>query len=128
MKSFQVTIRMGCSDIEDSGFEDDALENWLQEKLQDFAFLFDGHGQVRVERVDPLKIDVKLTFGVHGESVVDVLNRYTSDFGRLASIAQGIDVRETKLFKLCFPTVGGERFPVFIRVNPETGRLMYTED
>jgi len=42
MKSFWVTIRMGRADIQDSEMADDALQAWLQEKLEHATSLLSG--------------------------------------------------------------------------------------
>jgi len=128
MKRFRVTIRLGRSDIEDSEIDEDILESWLQDKLEYAACLFEGRGQVRVDRVDPLRVDVTANFTVDGRSVVDVMDRFRSDFEALAPITQGVDVAEVKSFKLCFASVGGEQFPVFVRFDPASGKPVYTED
>jgi hypothetical protein len=128
MKSFSVTIRMGRSDVLDSEVEDDALQTWLQEKLQHATSLLEGRGQVEVERVDPLRVDVALNFIVRGKSVADVMQRFTDDFKSLSSITQGIDISETKRYKLWFPKIDGEQFPVLVRIDPDSGRPIYSED
>jgi hypothetical protein len=128
MKSFWVTIRMGRSDILDSDVEDQMLESWLQQKLQHATSLLQGQGQVRVERVDPLRVDVSLHFTVGAQSVVDVMDRFKDDFQALAAITQGIEISETKQYKLVFPRVNGEQFPVFVRIDPDSGKPIYSED
>jgi hypothetical protein len=126
MKSFWITIRMGRSDILDSKIEDDTLQTWLQEKLQHATSLLSGN--VTVERVDPLRVDVDLNFTVSGLSVADVMERFRDDFRALGPITQGIEISETKKYKLCFPRIDGEQFPVFVRIDPDTGYPIYTED
>jgi len=128
MKSFWITIRMGRSDIRDSEVEDDALQTWLQGKLQHATSLLSGDGKVSVERIDPLRVDVDLNFTVRGLSVADVMERFRDDFRALGPITQGIDISETKNYKLCFPRINGEQFPVFVRIDPDTGSPIYTED
>jgi hypothetical protein len=128
MKSFWITIRMGRSDILDSKIEDDTLQTWLQEKLQHATSLLSGNGKVTVERVDPLRVDVDLNFTVSGLSVADVMERFRDDFRALGPITQGIEISETKKYKLCFPRIDGEQFPVFVRIDPDTGYPIYTED
>lgn len=128
MKSFWITIRMGRSEILNSDMEDDALQTWLQSKLQHATSLLSGNGKVSVERVDPLRVDVELNFTVRGLSVADVMERFRDDFRALGPITQGIDISETKNYKLCFPRINGEQFPVFVRIDPETGHPIYTED
>jgi len=128
MKSFWITIRMGRSDILDSQIKDDALEAWLQEKLQHATSLLSGNGKVNVERVDPLRVDVDMNFTVKARSVADVMERFRDDFRALGPITQGIEISETKNYKLCFPRINGEQFPVFVRIDPETGHPIYTED
>ena len=128
MKSFWITIRMGRSEILDSEIEDDTLQAWLQEKLEHATSLLSGRGRVTVERVDPLRVDVELNFTVSGLSVADVMERFRDDFRALSPITQGIEITETKKYKLCFPRINGEQFPVFVRIDPDSGRPIYTED
>jgi hypothetical protein len=128
MKSFWITIRMGRSDILDSQIEDDALETWLQEKLQHATSLLSGNGKVSAERVDPLRVDVDLNFTAQGLSVADIMERFRDDFRALGPITQGIEISETKNYKLCFPRINGEQFPVFVRIDPDSGHPIYTED
>ena len=128
MKCFWITIRMGRSDILDSELEDEILQTWLQEKLQHATSLLSGNGKVSIERVDPLRVDVDLNFTVNGLSVADVMERFRDDFRALGPITQGIEISETKNYKLCFPRINGEQFPVFVRVDPDTGHPIYTED
>ncbi len=128
MKSFWVTIKMGRSDILDSEVEDEALEAWLQEKLEHVASLLEGRGKVQVDRVDPLRVDVALNFTVAGTSAVEVMERFRDDFRALAPITQGIEIEESKRYKLVFPKINGEQFPVFVRIDPDTGRPIYSED
>ena len=128
MKSFWITIRMGRSDILDSEIEDDTLQAWLQEKLEHATLLLSGNGRVTVERVDPIRVDVELNFTVSGLSVADVMERFRDDFRALSPITQGIEIAETKNYKLCFPRINGEQFPVFVRIDPDSGRPIYTED
>jgi hypothetical protein len=119
---------MGRSDISDSEIADDALQTWLQEKLEHATSLLTGNGQVRIERVDPLRVDVELNFTVMGTSVADVMERFRDDFRALGPITQGVEITETKNYKLCFPRINGEQFPVFVRIDPDSGRPIYTED
>jgi hypothetical protein len=128
MKSFWITIRMGRSDIPDSKIADDTLQAGLQEKLQHATSLLSGNGKVSIERVDPLRVDVELNFTVRGLSVADVMERFRDDFRALGPLTQGIDISETKDYKLCFPRINGEQFPVFVRIDPDTGHPIYTED
>ncbi len=128
MKSFWITIRMGRSDISDSQIEDGALQAWLQDKLAHATSLLDGNGKVSIERIDPLRVDVDLNFTVKGNSVADVMERFRDDFRALGPITQGIDIRETRNYKLVFPRIEGEQFPVFVRIDPDSGRPIYTED
>lgn len=128
MKRFWITIRMGRSDIRDSEVEDDALQTWLQSKLEHATSLLEGNGKVSIDRVDPLRVDVDLNFTVRGHSVSDVMERFRDDFRAIGPITQGIDIAETKNYKLVFPRVGGEQFPVFVRIDPDSGRPIYTED
>jgi hypothetical protein len=128
MKSFWITIRMGRSDILDSELEDETLKTWLQEKLQHATSLLSGNGKVTVERVDPLRVDVGLNFTVNALSVADVMERFRDDFRALGPITQGIEISETKNYQLCFPRINGEQFPVFVRIDPDTGHPIYTED
>jgi hypothetical protein len=119
---------MGRSDILDSEIADDSLKAGLQEKLQHATSLLSGNGNVSIERVDPLRVDVELNFTVRGLSVADVMERFRDDFRALAPITRGIDISETKDYKLCFPRINGEQFPVFVRIDPDTGYPIYTED
>ena len=119
---------MGRSDILDSEIEDEAIEMWLQDKLEYATSLLEGRGQVQVERVDPLRVDVALNFSVEGMSVVDVMERFKGDFESLAPITQGIDITETKRYRLCLPTINGEQFSVFVRIDPNSGKPIYSED
>ena len=128
MKSFWITIRMGRSDILDSKIADDTLQAWLQDKLEHATSLLGGDGQVRIDRVDPLRVDVDLNFTVEGLSVADVMERFRDDFRALSPITQGVEITETKNYKLCFPRINGEQFPVFVRIDPDSGRPIYTED
>jgi len=128
MKRFWITVRMGRTELDDNKVNDETLEDWLQQKLEPFLSLFVGQGRVCVERVDPSRIDVSLNFTVDGNSVSDVMDRFRTDFETLAPISQGVDINETKTFKLCFPSINDEQFHVFVRVNPESGRPMYTEE
>ncbi len=128
MKSFWITIRMGRSDIRDSEIEDETLQTWLQNKLEHATLLLGGSGKVSVERVDPLRVDVELNFTVRGNSVSDVMERFCDDFRALGAITQDIEISETKNYKLVFPRIDGEQFPVFVRIDPETGHPIYTED
>jgi hypothetical protein len=128
MKSFWVTIRMGRSDIRDSDIGDEALQTWLQSKLEHATLLLGGNGRVSIERVDPLRVDVDLNFSVRGNSVSDVMERFRDDFRALGAITQGIEISETKNYKLVFPRVNGEQFPVFVRIDPDSGHPIYTED
>lgn len=128
MKSFWVTIKMGRPDILGSNLEDEELEAWLQGKLEHATSLLEGGGKVQVERVDPLRVDVALNFSVQGLSVVEVMERFRDDFRALAPIAQGIEISESKRYKLVFSRINGEQFPVFIRINPDTGQPIYSED
>ena len=128
MKSFWITIKMGRSDIRDSDIEDEVLKTWLQGKLEHATSLLGGNGKVSIERVDPLRVDVELNFTVRGNSVSDVMERFREDFRALGAITQGIEISETKNYKLVFPRVNGEQFPVFVRIDPDTGHPIYTED
>jgi hypothetical protein len=128
MKSFWITIRMGRSDILDSDIADESLQSWLQSKLEHATSLLGGNGKVSIERVDPLRVDVDLNFTVRGRSVADVMEQFRDDFRALGPITQGIEISETRNYKLCFPRIDGERFPVFVRIDPETGHPIYTED
>src|SRR5215471_7319168 len=128
MKSFWVTIRMGRSDILHSEIQDDTLQTWLQSKLEHATSLLSGNGKVSVGRVDPLRVDVDLNFTVKGTSVADVMERFREDFRVLSAITEGVEIAETKNYKLCFPRINGEQFPVFVRIDPESGRPIYTED
>ena len=128
MKSFWITIRMGRSDIRDSDIEDDTLQSWLQKKLEHATLLLGGNGKVSVERVDPLRVDVDLNYTVNATSVADVMERFRDDFRALGPLTQGIEISETKNYKLCFPRINGEQFPVFVRIDPDTGHPIYTED
>ena len=119
---------MGRSNILDSETADDALQTWLQEKLQHATSLLNGNGKVNVARVDPLRVDVDMNFTVKAGSVADVMERFRDDFRALGPITQGIEISETKNYKLCFPRINGEQFPVFVRIDPETGHPIYTED
>ncbi len=119
---------MGRSDILDSQIQDDTLQAWLQEKLQHVTSLLSGNGKISVERIDPLRVDVDLNFTVNGVSVADVMERFRDDFRALDPITQGIEISETKNYKLCFPRINGEQFPVFVRIDPDTGHPIYTED
>ena len=69
-----------------------------------------------------------LDFTVGGSSVVEVMERFRDDFRALGPITQGIEITETKNYKLCFPRINGEQFPVFVRIDPDSGRPIYTED
>ena len=128
MKSFWVTIRMGRSDIRDSEIEDETLQTWLQSKLEHATSLLNGNGTVSIARIDPLRVDVDLNFTVRGSSVAEVMERFRDDFRALGPITQGIDISETKNYKLVFPRVNGEQFPVFVRIDPDSGHPIYTED
>jgi len=128
MKSFWITIRMGRSDILDSEIKDETLQTWLQDKLQHVTSLLSGNGKVSIERVDPLRVDVELTFTVKGKSVADVMEQYRDDFRALDPITQGIEISETRNYKIFFPRIEGEQFPVFIRIDPDSGKPIYTED
>jgi hypothetical protein len=128
MKSLWIKIRMGRADILDAEVEDEATEAWLLEKFEHLTSLMEGRGRVNVEGVAPLRIDVGLDFTVQGDSVADVMERFKSDFQALAPQVQSVEVGATKRYKLCFPTVGGEQFPVFVRIDPESGRPVSTED
>ena len=128
MKSFWITIRLGRSEIENSEIDETAQESWLQDELQQYTSLMEGHGQVRIERVDPLRVDAELNFTVAGASVSDVMERFKDDFRKLTNLAQGIEIAETKNYKLWFPRINGEQFPVFVRIDPDSGRPIYTED
>ena len=119
---------MGRSDILDSEIADETLQDWLQQKLEHATSLLSGEGRVRVERVNPLRVDVDLNFTVSGTSVADVMERYRDDFRALGSITQGIDISETKNYKIFFPRIEGEQFPVFVRIDPDSGLPTYTED
>ena len=107
---------------------DDALQAWLQEKLEHATSLLSGKRQIRIDRVDPLRVDVDLNFTVKGSSVADVMDRFREDFRALSAITQGVEISETKNYKLCFPRINGEQFPVFVRIDPDSGRPIYTED
>ena len=119
---------MGRSDILDSEIQDDTLQTWLQSKLEQATSLLSGNGKVSVGRVDPLRVDVDLNFTVRGSSVADVMERFREDFRALGPITQGIEIAETKNYKLVFPRVNGEQFPVFVRIDPDSGHPIYTED
>lgn len=119
---------MGRSDILDSEIADETLQDWLQEKLQHATSLLSGNGKVSVERVDPLRVDVDLNFTARGLSVAGVMERFRDDFRALGPITQGIEISETRNYKLCFPRINGEQFPVFVRIDPDTGHPIYTED
>jgi len=128
MKSFWITIRIGRSDIRDSEIEDDSLQAWLQQKLERATSLLSGNGRVTVERVDPRRVDLDLNFTGNGLSVADVMERFRGDFRALAPITQGVEIKETKNDKVCFPRINEEQFPVFVRIDPDTGHPIYTED
>jgi len=119
---------MGRSDILDSNIEDDALKAWLQDSLQHVTSLLSGNGKISIDRIDPLRIDVDLNFTVTGLSVAEIMERFRDDFRALGPLTQGIEISESKNYKLCFPRVDGEQFPVFVRIDPDTGRPIYTED
>ena len=119
---------MGRSDIRDSELDDEQLEAWLQGKLEHATSLLAGGGKVQVDRVDALRVDVALNFPVHGRSVVEVMECFRDDFRALAPITQGIEISESKRYKLVFPRVNGEQFPVFVRIGPDSGQPIYSED
>lgn len=119
---------MGRSDVRESELEDEQLETWLQGKLEHATSLLEGGGKVQVDRVDPVRVDVALNFSVHGQSVVEVMERFRDDFRALAAIAQGIEISESKRYKLVFPRINGEQFPVFVRIDPDSGQPIYSED
>lgn len=81
-----------------------------------------------IKRIDPLRVDVDPNFNVLGSSVADVMERFRDDFRALGPITQGIEIAETKNYKLLFPHVNGEQFPVFVRIDPDSGHPIYTED
>lgn len=60
--------------------------------------------------------------------VVEVMERFRDDFRALAPITQGIDISESKRYKLVFPRVNGEQFPVFVRIDPDSGQPIYSEE
>lgn len=128
MKAFWVTIRMGRTDILDAEVEDEMIQVWLDGRFEHLISLFEGRGTVDITRVDPLRIDVALNFTVQGDSVADVMGRFKADFEVLAPQTQAIEIAATRPYKLYFPTVAGEQFPVFIRVDPDSGKPLYTED
>jgi hypothetical protein len=79
--------------------------------------------------IDDLRIDVRTTFVVEESSVFEVLDRFRGDFDLLRGMTCGIDVAETKTFKFCFPKIAGERLDgIFIRVDPQSGEPMYSDD
>jgi len=107
----------------------DLLENWLQDQLSHITSRFEGHGRVRIEPVDDFRVDVRTIFVVGGSSVLDVMDKFRRDFELLRGMTRGIDIAETKTFKLCFPTIAGEQLDgIFVRVDPESGDVMYTDD
>ncbi len=129
MKSFWLTVPLKRTHSEQFGLEADVVEEWLQSKLEHLASLFDGNGRVRVQKVDDLRFDVGLDFVVKAGSTLDVMDRFRPDIERLALLARGIEVRETASYKLCYPTIEGEMLaPIFVRVDPETGKYRDTED
>jgi hypothetical protein len=128
MKGFWVTIRLGRCEIEDGEIDEDILETWLEDKFEHVTCRFEGSGRVKVDLVDPLRADVTVNFTVDGESALDVMERFHSDFEVLAPITRGIDIAETQRFKLCFATIDGEQFPVFVRFDPASDKPLYTED
>lgn len=118
MKDFRISV---ASDV-------DVLKP-REGHLSHFTSRFGGWGRVRITHVDDLRIEVGVTFTVEGSSVLDVIDRYRDDFELLQGIMRGIEVAETKRFKFCFPMIAGERLDgTFIRVNPDSGEPMYSDD
>jgi len=129
MSRFCVSVSLGRTELAEKVPDLDLLENWLQDQLSHVTSRFEGQGQVRIEPVDDLRVDVRTTFVVGGSSVLDVVDRFRGDFELLRSMTRGIHIAETKTFKLCFPTIAGEQLGgIFVRVDPESGDVMYTDD
>lgn len=122
LKHFFVSVSHGSTELADQVPDLDLLEDWLQEQFIHVTSRVEGNGRVRVTPLDELRIDVRTTFVVAGSSVVDVMDRFRRDFELLQGMVRGIDIAETKTFKLCFPTISGERLDgIFVRVDPESG-------
>ena len=128
MNSCWITIRTGRSDIPDSEIADDARQAWLQDKLEYATSRLGGNRAIRVDRVDPLGMDVGPNFTVTDSFVADVRERFRGDFRALRAIMQGVEIAETKNDKLGFPRINGEQFPVVVGIDPDSGRPIYTED
>jgi hypothetical protein len=116
---------MGGADILDSEIGDDTVEAWLQEKLEHAAALLSGNGKVSVERVDSLRVDVELNFTVRGLSVADVMERFRDDFRALATIPKA---SKSRIRRITSSASRALTFPVFVRIDPDSGRPIYTED
>jgi hypothetical protein len=130
MRYFQIEVSLGRTQINTNGEEIDLgqIESFLDDSLTSMRGLFDGGGSVRVQEAETGDLDVRLLFAVRGNSKTEVLRRFVSDFELLEKSSRAIAIQETKTFKCVLPKFQGEQFGVFIRVNPETGRPMYTDD
>jgi len=130
MKSFDVTVRLKRTYAEQFGLEADAIEDWLQTKLDHLTSLFEGNGTVHVRKVDDLRLDVWLNFAVKANSRIDVLDRFRPDIEALDPLTYSVpEIRDAIRFRLLFPQIEGEELePIFVRVDPETGAYRDTED
>ena len=119
----------GIAELEEPISDLDLFEDWIQEKLSHVADKFGGYGRVWAKPLDDRRVEVSTSFIVEGLSALDIVDRFRDDFEAIQTITRGIEITETKTFKLYFPIVNGEQMDgTFIRVNPDSGQPMYTND
>ena len=130
MKTFQIEIALGRTDVDgiDQDIDREQLQTFLESSLESVLGLFDGGGRVWITETRTGAIDVKLLFMINAESKAEALRRFMRDFELLEKPSSSIAVNETKTFRCLSIEVDGERFSMFIRFNPETGKPMYTDD
>jgi hypothetical protein len=129
MKHFPISLTHGVAELEEPIPDLELFEDWMQERLSHVVDKFGGYGRVRVKPVDNLRVEVTTSFLVEAVSPLDVIDKFRDDFEIIQAIIRGIDITETKAFKLCFPIVNGKQMSgTFIRINPDSGQPMYTDD
>ncbi len=127
MKPFRITLHLGATEIDPPDLDAEAVEGWLENRLQHITSMFQGHGSIHIDPREDGLVDVSVVFSVRGESPLDVIDKFKSDFEMVKHLSRGIDVTETAIFRLCLFRVESEHLTAFIRHHPTTGRPIYSD-
>jgi len=127
MKPFRITVYLGATEIDPPDLDAEGVEDWLEDRFQHITSMFEGYGSVHIDPREDGLVDVNVAFSVRGESPLDVIDKFRSDFEVVKSLSRGIQVTEAATFQLCLFRVEGEHLAAFIRHHPTTGRPMYSD-